>query len=148
MDTQLPVERALRALGDLLAAEAADVRLVIVGGAALNLLGIIQRSTHDVDGLAIARAGDPTPVLGPPEPLPPALVRACASVARAALIALKLYAAADQTGPDNRHVQDLLALRPTADELAAAGAWITETQDPALTTILERVTAYVRAQLR
>lgn len=63
------------------------------------------------------------------------------------LIYLKLYAAADDTGPASRHFADLRALRPTAEELAAARAWISETQDPTPTmaTTLERITAHVLA---
>jgi len=62
------------------------------------------------------------------------------------LIYLKLYAAADDIGPASRHFSDLLALRPTPDELAAARTWITDTQDPspAVAHALEAVTAHVR----
>jgi len=63
------------------------------------------------------------------------------------LIYLKLYAAADDTGPGSRHVADLVALRPTAEELAGARAWISQTQDPSPTmaATLEKVSAYVLA---
>jgi hypothetical protein len=63
------------------------------------------------------------------------------------LIYLKLYAAADDTGPGSRHVADLVALRPTAEELAAAQAWISRTQDPSPTmaATLGKVSAYVLA---
>ncbi len=66
------------------------------------------------------------------------------------LIYLKLYAAADDTGPVSRHFADLRALRPTGDELAAARARISDTQDPspAMATTLERVTAHVLAANR
>ena len=42
-----------------LAAEGVEVGIVVVGGTALNLLGIVQRTTNDVDVLAILqdRAG-------------------------------------------------------------------------------------------
>ncbi len=62
------------------------------------------------------------------------------------LIHFKLYAAADDIGPASRHSSDLLALRPTPDELAAARTWITDTQDssPALVQPLDAVTARVR----
>jgi nucleotidyltransferase AbiEii toxin of type IV toxin-antitoxin system len=43
-------------------------------------------------------------------------------------LALKLYAAADQ-GPQSKHVQDLMALAPTADELTRAARWAI-THDP------------------
>jgi hypothetical protein len=41
------------------------------------------------------------------------------------LIALKLFAATDADGPaGGRHTKDLLALRPTAVELARAARWV------------------------
>lgn len=40
------------------------------------------------------------------------------------LILMKLYAAADSEGPSSVHYQDLLALRPTHEELDAAAAWV------------------------
>jgi hypothetical protein len=63
------------------------------------------------------------------------------------LIYLKLYAAADDISPASRHVADLLALRPTAAELAAAQAWISQTQDasPSVAAALDRVIAHVLA---
>jgi hypothetical protein len=45
------------------------------------------------------------------------------------LIFLKLYAAADSEGPSSVHYQDLLALKPTHEELEAAAQWVTS-QDP------------------
>jgi hypothetical protein len=86
MEPRLPaeIERALGAVGELLASEAAEVGIVIVGGTALNLLGIVERTTRDVDVLAIIRGG-PTPgpvVLAPPDPLPEPLRRGIATVAR------------------------------------------------------------------
>jgi len=43
-------------------------------------------------------------------------------------VCLKLYAAVDQ-GPTSKHVDDLWALAPTADELRAAATWA-RTHDP------------------
>lgn len=189
MSTDVPILKALSALGELLAAEGTEARLVIVGGAALTLLGIIRRATNDVDVIAVAL---PSGALAPPEPFPPALARAVRTVARdlnlppdwmngvvggqwqtglpprlaerlewrrfsglwvglparADLIALKLYAAADQAGPDSRHMQDLVALHPSDEELAAAAVWIKETQDPTITAIVTKAINHVRAQLR
>lgn len=48
-------------------------------------------------------------------------------VGRLDLVFLKLHAAVDRDG--GRHLQDLLDLAPTADELFAAARW-TRTQDP------------------
>ncbi len=78
------LERGLAAVGDLLAAEGVEVGIIVVGGTALNLLGIVQRTTSDVDVLAIlqdpAASGGVT--LAPPDPLPEPLQRAIARVAR------------------------------------------------------------------
>lgn len=68
----------------MLAAEGVRAAVVIAGGAALNLLGIVKRVTRDVDVLALGRLGEvgvPTG-LDPPEPLPEPLARAIRKVAR------------------------------------------------------------------
>ena len=141
----------------------------------MNLLGIVRRSTSDID--LIARAyrdarGDWR--MEPAEPLPAALDRAIRTVARdlglaegwmntmvgaqwlgglppgltedivwrnygdgldvglvgrRTLIALKLFAAVDGD-PGSVHVQDLVALRPTEEELESAAVWV-RTQDAA-----------------
>lgn len=44
-------------------------------------------------------------------------------LARTDLLCLKLWAAADQ-GPGSRHLHDIRAMRPDADELAAALRWV------------------------
>lgn len=65
--------RALQALGELLEARGEHFAIVVIGGAALNLLGIVDRATVDVDILAFARAtgDDASPSLfAPPEPMP------------------------------------------------------------------------------
>ena len=80
MSDHLPIERALTALGELLAADGDEVHLVAVGGAALRLLGLIDRTTSDVD--VIARLPDASASVSPPDPLPPAVVQAAAAVAR------------------------------------------------------------------
>jgi hypothetical protein len=188
------IERGLSAVGELLAADGVELGIVVVGGTALNLLGIVQRTTSDVDVLAVLRDGThpSTEALRPPDPLPEPLQRAIARVARdfqfpadwinttvglqwqtglppgladrlhwkrygglhvgladrIDLIYLKLYAAADSGGPTSVHVQDLLALRPTARDLEAA-AWV-RTQDPtpAFAGILAEVMAHVSARCR
>lgn len=58
------------------------------------------------------------------------------------LIALKLFAAVDNPGFRNVHYQDLLAMRPTQEELATARAWVV-TQD-ASSTFPALVDAMVR----
>lgn len=74
---------ALNSVGALLAADRAEAAIIVVGGASLNLLGLIERTTHDVDVIARAVPADlPSAVLIPPDPLPAPLVRAIARVAR------------------------------------------------------------------
>jgi hypothetical protein len=162
---------------------------VVLGGAALNLHGVVDRPTIDVDVLA---RGEGARIV-PPDPLPPSLVEAIALVAadrgltsgwmntavagqwrlglppmledrvewrqygalrvglvhRKDLIYFKLYASADQTGPDNAHTRDLLALRPSDEELDAAAAWV-RTQDPGpdFHAVVAKVVAHVRDAVR
>jgi hypothetical protein len=73
---RIETERALTALGEQLAARGASADLVIVGGAGLQVLGIIDRATKDVDVLATFED-----VLRPSDPLPPLVVEAAARVA-------------------------------------------------------------------
>jgi hypothetical protein len=70
--------RLLSALGEQLAAAGQRFELVVVGGSGLLALGLIERSTRDVDLLAL-RAGDE---LGSAKPLPAALEAARERVAR------------------------------------------------------------------
>jgi hypothetical protein len=78
------IERVFAALGELLTAEGMDFGIVVLGGAALNLLGIVERATRDVDVLAITSSTleDGLLSLTPPEPLPKPLKRAIDRVAR------------------------------------------------------------------
>ena len=64
---------------------------------------------------------------------------------RGTLIALKLFAAVDR-GPASVHLQDLLHLKPTDEELLAAQAWVL-TQDLAAEwpTFVEEVLRHVQA---
>ncbi|HEX8829936.1 MAG TPA: hypothetical protein VF705_02165 [Longimicrobium sp.] len=181
---------ALAAVGALLAADGAHVAIVVVGGASLNLLGLIGRTTQDVD--VIARAVPAPGTAGglvPPDPLPPVLVRAVARVARdfalpddwintvvakqwsqglppwladdlewrryggldvglagrRTLIALKLFAAVDQS-PRSVHAQDLGALAPTDTELEDAAAWVvTQDASPEFPRLVQEMTEHVRA---
>jgi len=71
---------ALEAVGERLAYDGVTCTLVVVGGAALNLLGIVDRATIDVD--VLARLGDDGQTLQPPDLLPDALRRAIVAVAR------------------------------------------------------------------
>ena len=80
------IRQALGRVGELLAAEGQEYAIVILGGAALDLLEIVQRQTTDVDILAFARPRPQEPPLAatieqPPEPMPEALRRAARIVA-------------------------------------------------------------------
>src|SRR5205085_8448918 len=66
------VESALTSIGQLLEFRSSPCSIVVLGGAALNLLGVVNRATIDVDILAREEDG----VLRAPAPLPPALVEA------------------------------------------------------------------------
>lgn len=71
-------DRLLSALGEQLAATGEHSELVVIGGSGLLALGLIERSTRDVDLLAL-RAGDE---LSSAKPLPSALEAARDRVAR------------------------------------------------------------------
>lgn len=83
MDTPLPIEEALGAAGDLLRAAGDEVSIVVVGGATMNLLGIVRRSTNDVDVIARAfRDRGGVLRLSQAEPFPDSLRTAIRTVAR------------------------------------------------------------------
>ena len=183
------IESALTAVGERLAHAHESCAIVVLGGAALNLLAIVDRPTIDVDVLARA---DDTGAIEPPDPLPDALRRAIAAVARDRgllenwmnttvadqwrsglppglaeriewrrygalrvgivgrrdLICFKLYASADQTGPDNVHVRDLLALKPNPEDREGAAEWVrARDSSPEFHAVVARVVAYVQDAL-
>lgn len=185
------LEAMLAAVGERLQARGASADIVVLGGAALDLLGFTDRSTRDVD--VLARTDEATGRLRHPEPLPAALREAIAEVAldfgepsdwmntavahqwvtglppgldkriawrdfaalrvglvaREDLIAFKLYASADHTGPASVHVSDLLSLRPSRQELSEAAAWIrTQDSSPEFHVVVGRVIAYVQDHRR
>lgn len=71
-------ERLLSALGEQLAAASERFELVVVGGSGLLALGEIERSTRDVDLVALRNGEE----LGSAQPLPDPLRRAAERVAR------------------------------------------------------------------
>ena len=71
------LEHALELLGRLLAGRGFGYEIVVVGGSALLLLGIIQRPTHDLDVLAVVEDGEYVSA----QPLPPELGNAARDVA-------------------------------------------------------------------
>ena len=72
------------AVGDLLEARGERVGIVVVGGASLNLLGIVERTTGDVDVIATVRSSEKgsQSALTPPDPMPEPLADAIRTVAR------------------------------------------------------------------
>jgi hypothetical protein len=188
--SQIPT--LLTRLGELLERRGRTAAIVVVGGAALNLLGVVERSTVGIDIIAIGRkltASGPTEIAEPHD-LPPELTEEVTRLTRDFdlpqgwlnttiamqwqtglppgfasriewrrygslwvglagrwdLVALKLHAAADND-PKSRHVSDLIALRPSKQDLETAAAWVS-TQDvgPAFQDILTTVVAHVAAR--
>jgi len=163
------LEQALTLLAEKLEFDGvAPVSLVVCGGSSLIALGLVNRTTKDVDVLALMDEGGR---LLPSDPLPEAVSRAVEEIAgqldldpkwlnggptdllkwglpegflarlterkygnalriwyvgRLDQIHFKVFAATD-AGP-GRHVNDLLALAPTNEELLAGARW-TLTQD-------------------
>lgn len=77
MMTASELEAALRALGELLEERAVSYELAIIGGGALSITGVIDRSTRDLDIVAVVESG----ALHSAAPLPPVLAEAIADVA-------------------------------------------------------------------
>jgi len=66
---------------------------------------------------------------------------------RQSIIALKLFAAVDQ-GPKTVHLQDLIALAPTPDELDQAGDWVlSQDEGDVFPALVEEVKDYVQRVL-
>jgi hypothetical protein len=84
LGTSADIELALLRVGELLAAAGEPQVIVIVGGAALGLLGIVARATRDVDILAFAkpRGRGAWTLVPPPAPLPESLAAAIRTVGR------------------------------------------------------------------
>lgn len=75
----IDLELALSTIGDVLESRGVNCDVVVVGGGALQLLGLITRPTKDLDVVALFRGGE----LEGADPLPPDLVRARDDVANA-----------------------------------------------------------------
>jgi hypothetical protein len=166
--SQKDVENILSALGDQLEGLLdKPVELLICGGSALNILGLVRRATKDIDILAyIERSEKGETFLIKADSLTPELVMAAKKVARdfnlpddwlntgpASAVDLglpnsfmdrvttrvfgnklavhflghydqihfKLYASVDQGA--GKHFDDLLALKPTSEEIEQAARW-------------------------
>src|SRR5437660_8622584 len=72
------LDRLFHALEEQLRLAGADFELVVIGGSGLEALGLVQRGTKDVDVLALRGPA----ALEPADPLPDALTKASAQVAR------------------------------------------------------------------
>jgi hypothetical protein len=165
---QKDVETILSALGEQLEGLPTEpIEILVCGGSALNVLGLIQRTTEDVDVLAYVRRDEEGKVsIVKAEPLTPELTEAAKKVARdfnlperwlnpgpaSAVdfglpeglmervitrqygqklivhflgrydqIHFKVYAAVDQGA--GKHLDDLLALKPTSEEIEHAARW-------------------------
>jgi len=75
------IEPAMRAVGALLFTTGERYRVVVIGGAALNLLGIVSRATRDVDIVALATDDAHLELTRPQDELPAPLDRAARIVA-------------------------------------------------------------------
>jgi hypothetical protein len=78
------IEKILSALGEMLdSMNAAIPELVVCGGSALNVLGLVKRTTKDVDVVAFAIRNDQNSIrLEKAEPFPDALLEASRKIAR------------------------------------------------------------------
>jgi len=76
------IEELLIAVGELLEAAGGGYSIVVVGGASLNLLGLVERTTKDVDVVARAEKKGRGREFMRPDPLPAPLQNAIATVAR------------------------------------------------------------------
>jgi len=83
LESSANIDTALSRVAELLAFAGEHYAVAVLGGAALVLLGIVDRATSDVDILAFAKSDSPQPDLRePPEPFPEPLRRAIDTVAR------------------------------------------------------------------
>jgi hypothetical protein len=75
---------AVKALGEILASQNERAAIVIVGGAALIIQGLVVRATRDIDIIAISHdvGESERKAIEPPEPLPESLIKAISRVAR------------------------------------------------------------------
>lgn len=79
------LDEVLGAVGELLQARGESIGIVVVGGASLNLLGLVSRTTSDVDVIATTERNEASGAIQlhpPPHPLPTALQEAILTVAR------------------------------------------------------------------
>ncbi|GMQ82877.1 MAG: hypothetical protein BMS9Abin05_2343 [Rhodothermia bacterium] len=182
------IRRLLQAVRERLHLSGFEIALIIVGGANLNVMNIVARTTKDVDVIAQTEGEGDELTIRSPLPFPEPLTQAIETVARdfnissdwmnaevaaqwnvgmpdtilddltwrkysalkvgfagrQTIISLKLFAAADRS-PASVHAQDLVALRPTDDELLHAADWV-KTQDASehFSSLVDDVIRYVK----
>lgn len=156
------LEEALKVLGQLLADRGYSYEIVAIGGGSLLLLRQVERTTKDLDLVALVEDGQFVSA----DPLPEVLLQAAEEVGKALelgkdwlnigpasllqmglpagfisrmhtrhyrgltihladrfdQIHFKLYATVDQ-GPHSKHFADLIALKPSHEELELAKSW-------------------------
>jgi len=162
------IETVLSALAEQLQSQGVNrLEIVVCGGAALNILGFVKRTTQDVDLIAYIDEGkDGVTVITKADPLKPELIIAAKKVqkdfnlpdkwinagpavvvdlglphglmdrvetrtygtnlvahflSRLDQIHFKVYATVDQSG--GKHLDDLMALSPTSEEIEQASRW-------------------------
>jgi len=76
-ETPIDIEKALVTLGELLESRGVACEIIVIGGGAMRLLGLINRPTKDIDVVAVMQDGK----LESAEPFPPDLARARDDVA-------------------------------------------------------------------
>ena len=84
LESSSEISSALTRVGEQLAYEKLRFSVVVVGGAALNLLGLVRRATSDVDIIAFAERSDTASnktLSRPPDPIPSELAAAIDRVA-------------------------------------------------------------------
>jgi len=162
-------EKLLSRLGEQLELQGSqEINLVVCGGSALNVTGLVSRTTKDVDVLGQLENNkvvkdklpevfwnaakvlqdefdleenwindEPSPMVegGLPEGLEERLLikhygskLTVGFIGRLDQIHFKLWASADRD-PNSYHVQDLIALEPTNEEIKRAAQWCLE-KDP------------------
>lgn len=179
------LEEALMILGQLLVDRGHYYEVVAIGGGSLLLLRQLERTTKDLDLVALVQNGRFVSA----DPLPQALLQAAKEVGKALelgknwlnfgpaslldmglptgfmsrmhtrrykgltvhlasrldQIFFKLYANVDQ-GPRSKHFADLLALKPSADEIEQAKTWcithdVSESFESELSKAVESINA-------
>jgi uncharacterized nucleotidyltransferase DUF6036 len=129
---------------------AAEYDLIVIGGSALLALGLVSRSTQDIDVVALTGSEGLDEALPSPEPLIDARARVARDLtvryaSRLDQIHFKLHATVDQSG--GKHFSDLQALEPSQPELLVAARW-TRTHDPSegFLSVLTEVLAYPKIE--